>query len=87
MNDNHSNKSTSGEHIWAHGTSVSSRASSGSTMSDKRKEIIRQALEFEIIDIRTFTGYKGDLLVEITTMEPDVVRSIKQKAESLGFEI
>jgi len=87
MNDNSSDKTETEDHIWTQGKAVSSRTSSEGDMSDQRKDIIRQALEFDIVDIRSYTGYKGDLLVEITTMEPDVARSLKKEAETLGFEI
>ena len=86
MNDKASDETESEEHIWAHGKSISNFPSSNNNMNDERKEIIRQALEFEIIDIRTYTGYKGDLLVEITTVDPDVTQSLKKLAESLGME-
>ncbi len=86
MNDKPSDETESEEHIWSHGKSVSNFPSSDNDMNDERKEIIRQALKFDIIDIRTYTGYKGDLLVEITTIDPDVIRSLKKIAESLGME-
>ena len=86
MDDKPLNESKSEEHVWTHGKSVSRFPSSDNNMNDERKEIIRQALEFDIIDIRTYTGYKGDLLVEITTIEPDVIRSLKKIAETLGLE-
>ena len=87
MNDDSSNEAESEEHIWTHGKSVSGLTSSENDMSDERKEIIRQALEFNIVDIRSYTGYKGDMLVEITTMEPNAAQAIKQAAEALEFEI
>ena len=89
MNDNPSDETEneSEEHIWTHGKSISRLPSSDNNMNDERKEIIRQALEFEIIDIRSYTGYKGDLLVEITTVDPDVTLSLKKIAESLGMEV
>lgn len=86
MNDKPSDETESEEYIWTHGKSVSKLASSENNMNDERKEIIRQALEFDIIDIRSYTGYKGDLLVEITTVEPDVIRSLKKIAETLRLE-
>ena len=86
MNDKPSDETESEEHIWSHGKSVSNFPSSDNDMNDERKEIIRQALKFDIIDIRTYTGYKGGLLVEITTIDPDVIRSLKKIAESLGME-
>jgi len=86
MNYNSSNNKSK-EHIWANGKSVSQFTSSRNDMSDERKEIIRQALEFDIVDIRSYTGYKGDMLVEITTMNLDVSLSLKKIAESLGLEV
>jgi len=88
MNDNPSdeNESESEEHIWTHGKSISHLPSSNNNMDDERKEIIRQALKYEIIDIRSYTGYKGDLLVEITAIDPDVTQSLKKIAESLGMK-
>lgn len=74
------------ENIWTYGKSISHLDSSENSMDDDRKEIIRQSLGFDIIDIRTYSGYKGDLLVEITTMDPSVVASIKQAATTLGME-
>jgi len=87
MNDDSSNKAESEEHIWSHGKSVSNFPTSENDMSNERKEIIRQALEFDIVDIRSYTGYKGDMLVEITTMKPAVTLSIKKIAENLGLEV
>ncbi|TET88950.1 MAG: hypothetical protein E3J96_02085 [Sulfurovum sp.] len=86
MNDKPLDETESEEHIWTHGKSVSKLASSENNMNDERKEIIRQALKFDIIDIRSYAGYKGDLLVEITTIEPDVIKSLKIIAERLGLE-
>jgi len=74
------------DHVWTHGKSISKLASSENNMSDERKEMIRQALKFDIIDIRSYTGYRGDLLVEITTVDPDVIKALKTIAERLGLE-
>lgn len=86
MNDKPSNGTEADEYIWTYGKSASHLPSSEKSMSHERKEIIRKALEFDIIDIRTYTGYKGDLLIEITTMDPHVIRSIKNIAENLGLD-
>jgi len=86
MNDNSSNETEHSEDLWSDRRAASSLTSSEHNMSDQRKEIIRQALKFNIVDIRSYTGYKGDLLVEITTMEPDVITSLKKAAEALEFE-
>jgi len=72
--------------IWSNGKSISQLESSEHSMVDERKEIIRRSLEFDIIDIRTYGGYKGDLLVEITTMDPSVAKSIENIAKILGME-
>jgi len=56
-------------------------------MSDKRKKVIRHALEFDIIDIRSYRGYKGDLLIEITTMKSDVAESLKKIIEMVELEV
>jgi hypothetical protein len=55
-------------------------------MSDVRKSMIRYALDFPIRDIRTYSGYKGDLLVEITTGDDEILPKLKAQAESLGME-
>ena len=87
MNDNPSNETEhSGQDLWSERKAASSLTSSEHDMSDHRKEIIQQALKFNIVDIRSYTGYKGDLLVEITSMEPDVIQSLKKAAEALKFE-
>jgi hypothetical protein len=87
MDDNSSNETKDGEDLWSDRRAASSLTSSEHDMSDQRKNLIRQVLAFDIVDIRSYTGYKGDLLVEITTMKPDVVRSLKKVAEALEFEI
>ena len=78
--------SENNEGIWSNGKSISQLESSEGSMEDERKEIIRRALEFDIIDIRTYGGYKGDLLVEITTTNPSVAKSIENIAKILGIE-
>lgn len=79
MNDDHLELNESKEMIWSYNKPVAY------SMSDEQKEIIRKALEFDIIDIRTFRGYRGDFLVQITTMQPNVAKSLKEAAESLGM--
>jgi len=74
------------ENIWIHGKPVSHLPSSDVSMSEERKAFIRKALEFEIIDIRSYTGYKGDLIIEVTTMDPHAVAPLKETAEALGME-
>ena len=74
------------ENIWTYGKSISHLESSENSMDNDRKEIIRRSLGLDIIDIRTYAGYKGDLLVEITTMDSSVVETLKQIAASLDME-
>jgi hypothetical protein len=54
-----------------------------------RKEIIRYALEFNILDICTYAGYRGDLLVKITVFRNDLdtPMKVKVKAEQMGMEV
>jgi len=73
------------EDILSQGKSVAQLESSEGSMCDERKEIIRRALEFDIIDVRIYGGYKGDLLVEITTMDPTVSKSIESIAKIIGM--
>ena len=69
-----------------YGKSASALEPSHEAMSDVRKQMIRFALDFPIRDIRTYAGYKGDLLVEITTGEDEILPKLKAHAESLGME-
>ena len=72
--------------IWQNGKSVGTLASSTSNMSQVRKDIIKFALTHEIKDIRTYSGYKGDLLVEIMATDLDVLHTIGDWANNLGME-
>jgi hypothetical protein len=69
-----------------YGKSASALDASHEELSDVRKQMIRFALDFPIRDIRTYSGYKGDLLVEITTGDDDILPTLKEHAESLGME-
>jgi len=70
-----------------YGKASSALEASHEEMSQVRKDIIRYALDFPIRDIRTYSGYKGDLLVEITTGVDEILPKIKAHAESLGMEV
>ena len=72
--------------IWQNGKSISGLASSSHSMHQVRKDIIKYALSYDIRDIRTYAGYKGDLLVEITSLDLDVLKSIQAWAENLEME-
>jgi len=69
-----------------YGKEASTLAASHEEMSDVRKKMVRYALDFPIRDIRTYAGYKGDLLVEITTGDDNLLPKLKAYAESLGME-
>jgi len=72
--------------VWQYGKSPSLREASTSDMHESRKAMIRFALDHNIRDIRTYEGYKGDLLLEITTTHLDLLPILKAQAESLGMQ-
>lgn len=51
-------------------------------MQEERKNIIRYALDYNIMDIHTYAGYKGDLVIRITVKDKDTVRAIRKYALS-----
>lgn len=55
-------------------------------MQGERNKIIRYALDFYIEDINTYSGYKGDLIVKITTKDKEAVIAIRKYALSLGVK-
>lgn len=55
-------------------------------MQEERKQIIQYALQFDIHDVHTYSGYKGGLVVKITTSLPEVVDAIEKFAFSLSVE-
>ncbi len=55
-------------------------------MQVEQTKIIRYALDFHIEDVNTYSGYKGDLVVKITTKDKDVVSAIRKYGLSLGIE-
>lgn len=55
-------------------------------MQSERKKIIQYALDFEIDDINTYSGYKGDLIVKITTKDMKTVVAIHRFANSLDIK-
>lgn len=73
--------------LWEYGHPPSSFEASASDMDESRKKMILFALgQQHIRDIRTYAGYKGDLLLEITTSDYDLLPLLKEHAESLGME-
>lgn len=55
-------------------------------MQTERKQIIRYALDFEIENINTYAGYKGDLIVKITTKDMHAVTAIRRFAHDLNLK-
>lgn len=55
-------------------------------MQEERKEIIRFALNYSIEDIHTYSGYRGDLIVKITTKDKNAVIEIRKFALSLDIK-
>lgn len=49
-------------------------------MQTARKSIIRFAIDYDIRDICTYAGYKGDLILKLTTSSKDDVLSIRRYA-------
>ncbi|AKF25773.1 hypothetical protein YH65_10530 [Sulfurovum lithotrophicum] len=86
MDNNHSEGHDGDLYAWNQRKAASELASSEGSMDEDRKEMIRRALDFDIMDVRTYRGYKGDLLLEIITMHPEEIESLKKIAEKLGFE-
>lgn len=59
----------------------------GNVMNEQRKRLIKEALGYEIIDVITFIGYKGDELIEISTMQENSKTAIETIARHLGFSV
>jgi len=55
-------------------------------MQTERKKIIRFALDHDIKEIHTYGGYKGDLIVKITSGDRSAVIAIRKFALSLGIK-
>ena len=55
-------------------------------MQAERKQIIRYALDTEIENINTYSGYKGDLIVKITTKDMHSVVAIRKFAMDLNIK-
>lgn len=88
MNDNNSKEKNSNDFMWEpNRKSASKLPSSKHTMDEARKEMIRKALDFDIIDVRSYAGYRGDMLVEFTTLSRETVESLKKIAEEIGLDV
>lgn len=55
-------------------------------MQAERKKIILYALDFDIDNVNTYSGYKGDLIVKITTKDMQAVVAIRKYAYSLDIK-
>lgn len=55
-------------------------------MQEERKKILQYALNLDIKDVHTYSGYKGDLMVKIITKEEKVVTAIQEYALSLEIK-
>jgi hypothetical protein len=85
-NDNSTNETEYRDAVWEYGKSTSLLEPSKADMHETRKAMIRFALDHNIRDIRTYSGYKGDLLIEITTTDLALLPVLKEHAESLGMQ-
>jgi len=73
--------------IWQNGISGSHLPASGSDMLHERKRIIEIALQHNVRDIRTYAGYKGDLIVEVTSTASEALEQIQKYAEIMGMDV
>jgi hypothetical protein len=55
-------------------------------MQEIQKNIIRFVLDYDISNINTYAGYKGDLIVKVTTKNREDVVDIRKHALSLGIK-
>jgi hypothetical protein len=55
-------------------------------MQAERKKIIQYALDYDIEDINTYSGYKGDLIVKLTTKDMKAVVAIRKFAMDLSIK-
>ena len=86
MSNTHLKSTAHFSKVWSGGKSVSHRNSSENGMSPARKELIGCALQYDIVDIRSYTGYKGDLIIEFTSLDPKVIQQLNHVALTLDFE-
>jgi len=54
-------------------------------MQSERKKIIRFALDYDIEDVNTYAGYKGDLVVKIVSKDIDAIAEIQKYANGLDI--
>ena len=66
--------------------SVAKLETSNYNLSKMQKTIIKMSLEYDIIDIRTYTGYKGDLIVQIIAESKEILHQLKSTSNRLGMQ-
>lgn len=66
--------------------SVSKLQTSNYNLSLEQKTIIKMSLDYDIMDIRTYAGYKGDLIVQIIAEHKEVLQQMKSISKKLGIE-
>ena len=86
MSENVENENRREGAFWENGRSIGDLPFSTHVLSQERKDIIKLALSLDIKDIRTYAGYRGDLLVEITASDLDILNKIKGWAENMDMK-
>jgi len=86
MSDNNEEEVSREGVFWEGGRPIGDLPFSTHVMAQERKDIIKFALTLDIKDIRTYAGYRGDLLVEVTSSDLDVLQKIKAWAENMEME-
>jgi hypothetical protein len=54
-------------------------------MQIERKKIILFALNYDVDDINTYAGYKGDLVLKIVSKDVDAIAEIQKFANTLNI--
>jgi hypothetical protein len=72
--------------FWENGRSIGDLPFSTHVMAQERRDIIKLALGLDIKDVRTYAGYKGDLVVEITASDIDILKKIQGWAENMDMQ-
>ncbi len=54
-------------------------------MQAERKKIIQFALNYDIEEINTYAGYKGDLILKIVSKDIEAIAEIQKYANSLDI--
>lgn len=55
-------------------------------MQEERRKILQYALNLDILDVHTYSGYKGDLMVQIITKDEQAMNAIRDYALSLEIK-